>query len=79
MPRMTDRHLPAAVILALLFQTAAALLWTGSAAERIAVLERTLSADQTAISRVAVLEEQISSMKQSLNRIEHKLDTAEPR
>lgn len=69
-------RLPAAVIVALIIQTAGALLWTGSAAERIAMLERTLSADQVAISRVAVLEEQISAMRQSLSRIEHKLDTS---
>lgn len=69
-----ERKLPAALIAAFLVQTAGALFWTGSAAERIAVLERTVTADQAAISRVAVLEEQISTIRQTLNRIEGKLD-----
>jgi hypothetical protein len=65
---------PAALVAAFLIQTAGALFWAGSAAERISVLERTLAADQTAISRVAVLEEQVSTMKETLDRIEGKLD-----
>lgn len=68
------RRWPAALVAAFLLQTAGALFWAGSAAERIAVLERTLNADQSAIARVAVLEEQIGAMKQSLDRIESKLD-----
>jgi uncharacterized coiled-coil protein SlyX len=55
-------------------QTAGALFWAGSAAERITVLERTVSDDQSAIEKVAVLEEQVGEMKVSLDRIETKLD-----
>jgi len=69
-----DKRWPAALVAAFLLQTAGALFWAGSAAERIAVLERTLNSDQTAIARVAVLEEQIGTMKQTLDRIENKLD-----
>jgi len=69
-----DRKLPAALVAAFLLQTAGALFWAGSAAERIATLERTQAADQSAIARVAVLEEQVSEMKQTLDRIEGKLD-----
>ena len=69
-----DRKLPAALVAAFLLQTAGALFWAGSAAERIATLERTLAADQSAIARVAVLEDQIATMKQTLDRIENKLD-----
>jgi hypothetical protein len=68
------RRLPAALVAAFLLQTAGALFWAGSAAERISVLERTLSSDQAAIARVAVLEEQIGAMRQTLDRIENKLD-----
>jgi uncharacterized coiled-coil protein SlyX len=57
-----------------LLQTAGALFWAGSAAERITVLERNASANQSVIEKVAVLEEQVSEMKQSLDRIETKLD-----
>jgi hypothetical protein len=69
-----ERRWPAALVTAFLLQTAGALFWAGSAAERISSLERTVSSDQAAISRVAVLEEQIGTMKQTLDRIEIKLD-----
>jgi hypothetical protein len=69
-----DKRLPAALVAAFLLQTAGALFWAGSAAERIATLERTLARDQAAIERVAVLETQIASIKQTLDRIEGKLD-----
>ena len=71
---LADRKIPAALVAAFLLQTAGALFWAGSAAERIADLERTVARDQAAIERVAVLEEQIAAMKQTLDRIENKLD-----
>jgi uncharacterized coiled-coil protein SlyX len=71
-----DKRLPAALVAAFLLQTAGALFWAGSAAERITVLERTLASDQGAIERVAVLEQQIAAMKETLDRIETKLDRA---
>jgi hypothetical protein len=64
-------------VAAFLLQTAGALFWAGSAAERITVLERTLSRDQAAIERVAVLEEQVRDIKESVDHIEVKLDQAE--
>jgi hypothetical protein len=64
---------PAALVAAFLLQTAGALFWAGSAAERIAVLERTLGGDQAAIEKVAVLEEQVRAIKESVDRIEAKL------
>jgi hypothetical protein len=69
-----DRKLPSALIAAFVFQTAGALFWAGSAAERISVLEKTAANNQAAIERVAVLEEQVTTIKQSLDRIEAKLD-----
>jgi hypothetical protein len=77
MQPMLDRRLPAALVAAFLLQTAGALFWAGSAAERISVLERTLAEDQAAIERVAVIEEQVSTISQSLDRIEEKLDKAQ--
>jgi hypothetical protein len=73
---MLDRRLPAALVAAFLLQTAGALFWAGSAAERISVLEKTAANNQTAIERVAVLEEQVTTIRQSLDRIEAKLDRA---
>jgi uncharacterized coiled-coil protein SlyX len=69
-----DRKLPAALVAAFLLQTAGALFWAGSAAERIATLERTAADDHSAIARVAVLESQIANIRASLDRIETKLD-----
>lgn len=69
-----DRKLPAALVAAFLLQTAGALFWAGSAAERISTLERTQARDQSAIERVAVLEDQITTIRASLDRIEGKLD-----
>lgn len=73
-----ERKLPAALVAAFLLQTAGALFWAGSAAERIADLERTLARDQAAIENVAVMEERLAEMKQQLGRIEAKLDKAQP-
>ena len=75
----TDRRVPAALVAAFLLQTAGALFWAGSAAERIAVLERRLADDQAAIEKVAVIEEQARGIKESLDRIESKLDSPKAR
>ncbi len=68
-----EKRFPAALVAAFLLQTAGALFWAGSAAERIADLERTVARDQAAIERVAVLEEQITEIRAALARIEGKL------
>ena len=73
-PAWQDKKLPAALVAAFLLQTAGVVFWAGSAAERIADLERTVARDQAAIERVAVLEEQIAEIRASLGRIETKLD-----
>ena len=76
--QMPERKFPAALVAAFLLQTAGALFWAGSAAERIADLERTVSSDQAAIQKVAVIEEQVRAIKESLDRIEVKIDQAQP-
>jgi len=73
-PAGLDRKLPAALVAAFLIQTAGALFWAGSAAERIADLERTLARDQAAIERVAVLEAEVADIRAAVARIENKLD-----
>ena len=77
-PALDARKIPAALVAAFLLQTAGALFWAGSAADRIAVLERTVQGEQATIARVAVLEEQVSEMKEQLGRIETKLDRMQP-
>ncbi len=73
-PSLDVKKIPAALVAAFLFQTAGALFWAGSAADRISVLERTVASEQAAIAQVAVLEEQVREMKDQLSRIETKLD-----
>ncbi|HEY4115403.1 MAG TPA: hypothetical protein VGM17_15210, partial [Rhizomicrobium sp.] len=58
-PVLDAKKIPAALVAAFLLQTAGALFWAGSAAERISDLERTVRGEQDAIARVAVLEEQV--------------------
>jgi hypothetical protein len=71
---LENTRIPATLAVAFLFQIAGVLFWAGSSAERISVLERTASANQSAIERVAVLEDQIVTMRDQLTRIETKLD-----
>ena len=73
-PGLDVKKIPAALVAAFLLQTAGALFWAGSAADRISTLERTVAGEQAAIAQVAVLEEQVREMKDQLSRIEGKLD-----
>jgi TolA-binding protein len=73
-PGLDVKKIPAALVAAFLLQTAGALFWAGSAADRISTLERTVQSGQAAIAQVAVLEEQVREMKDQLSRIEGKLD-----
>lgn len=73
-PGLDAKKIPAALVAAFLLQTAGALFWAGSAADRISVLERTVQSEQAAIAQVAVLEEQVREMREQLSRIEGKLD-----
>jgi len=67
-------HISLALILTIVLQSAAALLWAGAAAERINQLERR-TADQEGVSeRLARLEEQVGQARASLNRIEERLE-----
>lgn len=69
-----EKRIPAALVAAFLLQTAGALFWAGSAAERIATLERTVAADRAAVAQVAVVAEQVRAIKDSVERIERKFD-----
>jgi hypothetical protein len=74
---LPDKRFPAALVAAFLLQTAGALFWAGSAAERIAGLERIVAADSEAVGQVAVVAEQVRAIKESVDRIETKLDSPE--
>lgn len=71
-----SRQITLAVILTLLLQGATALIWAGSAGERISQLEQRSQANQDIAERLAALEAHMVQTRQSLNRIERKLDDA---
>jgi len=63
-----------AVSVALMVQTALALLWTGSAAERLSQLEQRADERSQLIERTARLEVQVVTIRNTLDRIEEKID-----
>ena len=73
-PWKLERQVTPAVILALMIQTGAALLWAGGAAERIAAVERRLDRQSGVNERLARLETQADGNRLVLARIEAKLD-----
>ena len=74
-----EKKFPAALVAAFLLQTAGALFWAGSAAERIATLERTVAADRASVAQVAVVAEQVRAIRDRVDRIETKLERADTR
>jgi len=71
-----DRRVPLALIVAILIQTAGALMWAGAASERINQLERQVISEDDMGERTARLEAQAAYMRATLARIEDKLDRA---
>tara|TARA_R110000868_G_scaffold40543_5_gene139812 strand:- start:1981 stop:2241 length:261 start_codon:yes stop_codon:yes gene_type:complete len=69
-----DRHVPVALVLTIILQTGAALMWSGAAAERLTALEVRSARTDEIVERTARLEEQSKAMQAALVRIEGKLD-----
>ena len=69
-----DRRVPIAVIVTLLLQSAAALVWAGSAAERLSTLETRAERIDEMVERTARLEERAKGVTAALERIEAKLE-----
>ena len=69
-----DRTITFGLVLAVLVQTAGALLWAGAAEARLSQLETQAAADMPVAERLARLEEQMMGARQSLGRIERQLD-----
>ncbi len=70
----TERRVPMAVVVTLVLQTAAALLWAGAAEQRLSHVERELGAHDGEGERIARVEEQVNAVRAQLERIEHKID-----
>lgn len=73
-PIRVDRTITLGLVLAVLVQTAGALLWAGAAEARLSGLETQAAADLPVAERLARLEEQMSAARQSLSRIERRLE-----
>ena len=73
-PLQIDRTVTFGLVLAILIQTAGALLWAGAAEARLATLETQSAVDAPIAERLARLEEQMTMARQSLGRIETRLD-----
>ena len=77
-PLQIDRTVTLGLVLAVLIQTAGALLWAGAAEARLGALETQAAIDVPmtlpVAERLARLEEQMLMARQSLGRIETRLD-----
>ncbi|MFZ5618819.1 MAG: hypothetical protein ACOZAA_16010 [Pseudomonadota bacterium] len=72
--KLSELRVSVAVGATIVIQTALALLWSGSAAERLSQLERKSDATAELLVRAARLEEQLAAMRAQLIRIETKID-----
>lgn len=64
-----DKKVPLALIVAMVVQTLAAVWWAGSAAERLAALERRVEATAPMSERLAKLEERVGFVQQGIAEI----------
>ena len=69
-----DRQVSVALIVAVVLQAAAALMWAGRASARIDDMQRRLDVQAPVAERLARLEEQAIASRAALQRIEAKLD-----
>lgn len=69
-----DKHIPVAVIVAMVMQTFAVIWWAAQLETRVNVLENQLTQNTTLIDRVSRVEEKVSGLRESSQRIEQKLD-----
>jgi hypothetical protein len=69
-----DKHIPIAVILAMVMQTFAIIWWAAQMEARVNVLEMQTAQNTLVIDRVSRVEEKVSALRESSRRIEQKLD-----
>lgn len=70
-----DKHIPVAVIIAMLLQTFAVVWWAAQLEARVQVIELDIRQNTQLIERVSRVEEKVSALKESSLRIEGKLDS----
>jgi len=76
-PLSFDRTISFGLIVAVLVQSASALLWVGAAETRILTLEKTMNIKPPVSERLARIEEQMEMTRLSLSRIERQLDDSQ--
>lgn len=69
-----DKHIPVAVIFAMMMQTFAVVWWAAQLQARVNVLETQTSQNTQLIDRVSRVEEKVSALREASLRIEQKLD-----
>lgn len=72
-----DRKITMAFVLAVLVQSAGALLWAGAAAERINAMEEELDKRRPVIAQATRVEVELKLMRRQLERIERKLEAVD--
>ena len=69
-----DRHIPIAVILTLMFQTAGVVWWAATLEQRLNRVAQWQEKNDATRDRLTTIESQMDGIKESLERIEKKLD-----
>jgi hypothetical protein len=69
-----DRQVSVGLIVAVVLQAAAALMWAGRASARLDDMQRRLDTQAPVAERLARLEEQAGAARAALDRIEAKLE-----
>lgn len=72
-----ERKITLAVLVALIIQVVAGLVWTGGAIERLTSLEEAAEISRTSDVRLARVETRLDTMSKQLDRIEHRLEREE--
>lgn len=78
-PMRFDRTITVSLVLAIVVQTASALLWAGAAEARLNSLESHAKTNPPVSERLARIEEQLKATRESVSRIERQLDHKGPR
>jgi hypothetical protein len=72
---IVDARMTLALLVTICLEAVAGLLWVGAAAQRLSVLEASMTAQQPITERMARIEAQMGGVRATLDRIENRIDT----
>jgi hypothetical protein len=75
---VVDSRLTIGLLVTICLEAIAGLLWVGAAAQRLTMLEISVSAQQPITERMARIEAQMSGVRTTLDRIENHIDREKP-